>query len=1353
MGEDFVNPKGVFEKPGFKRAFAGNESFGTVSMDALSSAVGTLMEAGDWRTLLSNYSRRLSSLSRETFAIFVVISRDLQFRWTTHQDHLGESGQLKYEELLPLNADFGERIRTIRAPGCGIRLIDEIALSTGCGEFTLFRGMERGEATLYLYVGGRRRLMPEEETGFSSVTITFDAVIKREFAVGEQLAHATRLSAAIELGRQIGDSALAASFLNRAADTIQKKIGVDYAAVMVLDEGKREIEFAGISESLTPLYDTPLSMKPAGMLLAALGGKEPLILAETENSGYRALGVGVRWAALIPLETHSKRKAILILESRSISPYDDAELKDIEIVSSILSDRLSASIAISEKERKIVLRNMLLQELLLLHRESDPARIAEESLAFIESVVPSIISVFYVLNEARTTLIPVTARGLFAQEMLSFSVPVGEGIVGKAISGDKPELIEDAKDDLRAINLSGTYETESVLLIPIKSIKEDIGVITLHRSGRKGFSPDDLDVISLVARQLSTAMERANASAELRRTISEKETESGFSSQLADEFAAAVADDDAETLPPRILRRCAEISSCEGGMLLFRHPGSDSYRCVALRPSGMAPPGSELEGESMEELKKEGTHFANGLHIIEDNYAVEDACSRLGIRLGSETLGEEPDDAHRCLLICQAETAQGGDAVFIGVGNQAGTSKQIFRGHLLQKLLNFFCLRYARMHDRRVDSEELQLVKKISSFKDQVFAETELGRLLEKIAPAIGEMVDASVVAIYLADFSTSSFQKVSGMSYNGGGEPPESMMMSQVETLVKAMKSRRKVVKVGNLKGDVPFMSLFSRPLLAGRISTLDGVDYVVIAGFEPESDYSGMDKLLAELLKTLSLKVRQLTALDQERHRSGLLNLIDETARNIVRQGEFSKILDALSSAAGHLVGAEYALAGVLSASSVDWFGYYETKIPDSVEKLALKSVEKGEEYILNDVVELRTAVDGNIPGSFNNLAIYPVTSRESELPRIFLLLINKIDGKGFTDNDIWVLERLGADILGSIKTTEDLKQETLKKKKAEMKKAELSELLDGIEGGIVRLDSDGGITFANRQARRIFALSQSDAPPKLASLLSEHDSLQVMDFTDSVKRGEHFEGTYTFLIGGELKRIHISGRQISGRSRRRGMVLIARNEGNTVQETGAGEETQRVSEKHPEIRNMRFALKRGFSYTISEDKPSMAYSTLIDLVGAGFDALVITREHPSKLREKYQMGGSDIRWLTQVVGNNNLDPSKLSVITSAIISFLERHSNAVVFIDGLEYLLANNNTIRVIAMLENVMQKVVDSGAVVIAAINRPTFDQKEFAMIGKMFEEIDVTELKRRYLNRGIEEFTEQDTDSSSIDAND
>ncbi len=171
------------------------------------------------------------------------------------------------------------------------------------------------------------------------------------------------------------------------------------------------------------------------------------------------------------------------------------------------------------------------------------------------------------------------------------------------------------------------------------------------------------------------------------------------------------------------------------------------------------------------------------------------------------------------------------------------------------------------------------------------------------------------------------------------------------------------------------------------------------------------------------------------------------------------------------------------------------------------------------------------------------------------------------------------------------------------------------------------------------------------------------------------------------------------------------------------------------------------------IAEQKPLFAYLALVDFKKAGFNPLVITRQHPSKLREKYDMGNTEIRWLTQVVGNSNLDPAKLSVIGNAMLSFIERHKNAVVFIDGLEYLLSNNSMIKVMGMLEGVMQKTVDTSSVLVVAVDKMTFEQRELAILEKLFEEVNVGEMRKGYLSTELEKFDNDKPDSTETDAND
>lgn len=1316
----------------------------------ISAGVDVLTDAGDWKSLLFSFGRQITRLRKDMFVIFVVISRDLRFRWTSHQELLGEPCETKYEDLLPLNADFGDSKKSIKAPNSGIRLVDEVALATGVTDFILFRGTERGAPTLYTYVGVRRQLSMDEELALALVDRIFDSVVRREFVVGEHLSHASRLTAAIDLGNQLHEGALANNVLNKIADIIQKRMGIDYVALMVTDETGHALEFAGMSESLTPLYDNPQSMSLSSMIVGVAAQSEPLVIKDIESIGYKPLGTGTKWAALVPVKTNSKSSAILILESKSPVPLDDFEFRDVEFLSQVLGARMSSSLLIEEKNRKILFRNMLLEEILLLHRENDPVRIAEEALSFINSVIPSSISVFYVLNEGRSLLIPVTSRGVFAEEMLSFSVKIGEGIVGRTISKDKPVHIQEANADASSISIPGTpNEPEAILAIPIKSVREDIGVIALHRIGKKTFSAEEIEMAEITGRQFSTVMERANAAMEIHKSYVEKEKENAMHSLLSEQLIESLDNPDSDTFSSRVLDSALNFSTCEAGMLLLRRSGESRLQCICADGEYFKESGCSADAASLSTVLHEMTKLATRTYTLEGESATSAAIDSLGADFIEGTA-----PGFRNMLIHESSEKDGQSVVLIGFDFQSNLRKDVYRNTVTQRLLDFYNSRHISIKTSRNSHADVVRLNKLAAFKDAIVEEVDVQSIYGKVCDYAVARLNASFAAIYSVDYVSGILRLVA--SSGGGGVMPQETLMKYAAHLTGTHGTQSQAIEFPP-SDDENVPAIFRNRLATWRMSTIDGADLLFIAGYAGDCDITEHMHIYNEMAPFVSRKVRQLSALSEERRRHGLISTVDEIGKKVGAHTEFGSMMDAFASAAGHIIGTEYALAGVLSSSYIEWSGYFETRIPDSIEKLALKTAEKGEAMIINDFRSAQIETEP-VSGSYvREMLMYPLFKDSGTEIRAVLLLINRFGSDGFSESDVALLDRLASNVINSYSAVETLKQEKQLKRAAELKWTELAEILDGIDEPIIRVDTSGNIEFINSAAKQLLSMRPGVAAEKIVSLLDEVDTYQIVDLTENIRKGERFESSYLFASAEGAKRVIVSASPLSGRNRR-GLILRLKEEPqNETQEPKDQSNNVKGAEvssaAHSQIEGVRYAMKRGFSYMIAEQKPLFAYLALVDFKKAGFNPLVITRQHPSKLREKYDMGNTEIRWLTQVVGNSNLDPAKLSVIGNAMLSFIERHKNAVVFIDGLEYLLSNNSMIKVMGMLEGVMQKTVDTSSVLVVAVDKMTFEQRELAILEKLFEEVNVGEMRKGYLSTELEKFDNDKPDSTETDAND
>jgi hypothetical protein len=104
----------------------------------------------------------------------------------------------------------------------------------------------------------------------------------------------------------------------------------------------------------------------------------------------------------------------------------------------------------------------------------------------------------------------------------------------------------------------------------------------------------------------------------------------------------------------------------------------------------------------------------------------------------------------------------------------------------------------------------------------------------------------------------------------------------------------------------------------------------------------------------------------------------------------------------------------------------------------------------------------------------------------------------------------------------------------------------------------------------------------------------------------------------------------------------------------------------------------LDKGYTYLISEGKPTKSYQLFVDLVKSGSNGLFITTTDPNEIKERYGLERTPFIWVTyKGRGENWLKPNELldDSTADAIKNFLEKSKDSVIILDCLEYV-ANKN-----------------------------------------------------------------------------
>ncbi|HJX05068.1 MAG TPA: DUF835 domain-containing protein [Thermoplasmata archaeon] len=177
-------------------------------------------------------------------------------------------------------------------------------------------------------------------------------------------------------------------------------------------------------------------------------------------------------------------------------------------------------------------------------------------------------------------------------------------------------------------------------------------------------------------------------------------------------------------------------------------------------------------------------------------------------------------------------------------------------------------------------------------------------------------------------------------------------------------------------------------------------------------------------------------------------------------------------------------------------------------------------------------------------------------------------------------------------------------------------------------------------------------------------------------------------------------------------------------------------------PEVETVRkggfreFDIPRG-AYLIHDEKPDSAFALFSELVtlplrpdaeipGTEDSAsatleflipkgLVVTREFPEVIRERYNIQVTPIIWLTESPGEMRIAPTSLAMLTDTIIRFMESNPNSIVLLDGIEYVVTFNEFKKVLRTLDTLNETAWITKSRLLVAVHPHAFDEKDLALL--------------------------------------
>lgn len=151
------------------------------------------------------------------------------------------------------------------------------------------------------------------------------------------------------------------------------------------------------------------------------------------------------------------------------------------------------------------------------------------------------------------------------------------------------------------------------------------------------------------------------------------------------------------------------------------------------------------------------------------------------------------------------------------------------------------------------------------------------------------------------------------------------------------------------------------------------------------------------------------------------------------------------------------------------------------------------------------------------------------------------------------------------------------------------------------------------------------------------------------------------------------------------------------------------------------LKYQLEVKEVYLVAGENPDLAYDMFTDLVKHGFHGFGICRTHPQKIREKYTLERTPIMWLSEIESKHleHVGPQDIPKLSYLVTEFIKRAQPAVILMEGVEYLMVQNDFNTVLKLLHSLSDYIVTSKSILLVPINPDALPAHQCVMLKQAF----------------------------------
>ncbi|TET91557.1 MAG: DUF835 domain-containing protein [Methanomassiliicoccales archaeon] len=147
----------------------------------------------------------------------------------------------------------------------------------------------------------------------------------------------------------------------------------------------------------------------------------------------------------------------------------------------------------------------------------------------------------------------------------------------------------------------------------------------------------------------------------------------------------------------------------------------------------------------------------------------------------------------------------------------------------------------------------------------------------------------------------------------------------------------------------------------------------------------------------------------------------------------------------------------------------------------------------------------------------------------------------------------------------------------------------------------------------------------------------------------------------------------------------------------------------------------VEKSSMYLVEEERSEKSYELFEKSLARGLPGLCATRVYPEILRKRYDFGDCAMLWLSNAGKEDSIRPRDLERLSLLLEQFISTRKG-VVLVDGIEYLITNNDFVTVLRLIQSLRDQIAMNLAIMIISLNPSTLGFQELNLLEREMDSI-------------------------------